>query len=56
MQPYVGQVELFAFDFAPRDWMLCDGQLLSVANYPELCSLLGTTYGGTGALILVYRA
>ena len=46
--PYMSQIEVFAFDFAPRNWMPCAGQLLSTSQYSALFSLLGTTYGGNG--------
>jgi hypothetical protein len=46
--PYIGQVDAFAFNFAPAGWMPCDGRLLQIAQYQELFSLLGTTYGGDG--------
>lgn len=48
MEPFLGQLALFGFDFAPRGWMFCDGQLLPIAQYSALFSLLGTTYGGDG--------
>jgi len=44
--PYVGQIQAFAFDFAPRGWLKCDGSLLSIASYNQLYSLIGNTYGG----------
>lgn len=47
-EPFIGQITIFAGNFAPRGWALCDGQLLSVENYPALFSILGTTYGGDG--------
>jgi microcystin-dependent protein len=47
-EPYVGQVQLFAFNFAPRGWALCQGQLLSIQQYSALFSLLGVNYGGDG--------
>jgi microcystin-dependent protein len=45
---YVGEIRLMAFDFAPRDWAACDGQLLRVADNRSLSELLGTLYGGDG--------
>lgn len=48
MDEYMGIVKLFAGNFAPRNWMFCDGRLLSIANNSALFSLLGTTYGGDG--------
>ena len=48
MQPFVGQVQTFAFSFAPQGWAPCNGQLLSVNQNKPLFSLLGTAYGGDG--------
>jgi microcystin-dependent protein len=48
MEPFIGQILLFAGDFAPRGWALCNGQLLSIAQNSALFSILGTTYGGDG--------
>jgi len=45
---YIGQIEIFAFGFAPRNWALCAGQLLAISQNQALFSLLGTTYGGDG--------
>jgi microcystin-dependent protein len=47
-QPYIGQITLVAFNFAPQGWALCNGQLLSIDQYTALFSLIGTTYGGDG--------
>ncbi|WP_239649642.1 phage tail protein [Methylocucumis oryzae] len=46
--PFIGQVSLFAGNFAPRGWQLCAGQILSIAQNTALFSILGTTYGGNG--------
>lgn len=46
--PFVGQIEIFAFNFAPKNWALCNGQILSIQQNQVLFSLLGTTYGGNG--------
>jgi microcystin-dependent protein len=46
--PYVGEIRLFPYTFAPVDWQLCDGSLLSIANNPVLYQLIGTNYGGDG--------
>jgi microcystin-dependent protein len=46
--PYVGQVMLFAGNFAPAGWLPCDGSLLQISQYDVLFNLLGTTYGGNG--------
>lgn len=48
MDPFIGQIQAFGFNFAPRGWALCDGQLLPIAQNTALFSLLGTTYGGDG--------
>ena len=47
-QPYLGEIRMFGGNFAPRQWMLCQGQLLSISQYSALFSLIGTTYGGDG--------
>ena len=46
--PFIGEIRIIGFNFAPPGWALCDGQLLPVAPNPTLFSLLGTTYGGDG--------
>jgi len=48
MEPFIGQIQAFGFNFAPRGWALCNGQLLPINQYQALFSLLGTTYGGDG--------
>ncbi|MBP1664467.1 MAG: phage tail protein [Bacteroidetes bacterium] len=47
-QPYVGEIRLFAGNFAPVGWEFCQGQMLPIAEYETLFSLIGTTYGGDG--------
>ncbi|MGL4232055.1 MAG: phage tail protein [Casimicrobium sp.] len=47
-EPFIGEVRIFGFDFAPRNWAQCNGQLLSIAQNQALFSLLGVTYGGNG--------
>lgn len=47
-QPYVGEIRLFAGNFAPAGWMFCDGQLLPISENETLFQLIGTTYGGDG--------
>ena len=47
-EPFIGQIQPFGFNFAPRNWAQCDGQLLPIAQNQALFSLLGTTYGGDG--------
>lgn len=46
--PFVGEIRLFAGNFAPLNWAFCNGQLLSIAQNPVLFQLIGTTYGGDG--------
>lgn len=47
-EPFIGEIKIFGFDFAPRGYMSCSGQLLSIAQNTALFSLLGTMYGGNG--------
>jgi len=47
-QPYVGEIRMFAGNFAPAGWMLCQGQLLPISEEETLFNLIGTTYGGDG--------
>lgn len=47
-EPFIGEIRMFAGNFAPRGWALCDGQLLAVSQNDALFSLLGTIYGGDG--------
>lgn len=46
--PYIGEIRLFAGNFAPVGWLLCQGQLLPISQYDVLFNLIGTTYGGDG--------
>lgn len=48
MDPFIGQIMLFAGNFPPRGWAFCQGQLLAIAQHTALFSILGTTYGGDG--------
>lgn len=48
MEHFMGQIELFAFNYAPVGWAACEGQLLSLSQNNALFALLGTTYGGDG--------
>lgn len=48
MEPYVGEIRMFAGAFEPMDWKFCNGQLLTIQEYPALFALIGTTYGGNG--------
>ncbi|MBA2691310.1 MAG: phage tail protein [Rubrobacter sp.] len=47
-QPYVGEIRMFAGNFAPAGWMFCEGQLLPISENESLFQLIGTTYGGDG--------
>lgn len=48
MDPFIGEVAMFAGNFAPRGWAKCEGQLLPISQNTALFSILGTTYGGDG--------
>src|SRR5574338_761958 len=48
MDPFVAEIRIFPFNFAPKGWAWCDGQLLPLSQNTALFSLLGTTYGGNG--------
>lgn len=48
MNPFLGEIRLFPWNWAPRGWFLCEGQLLAINQYAALFSLLGTQYGGNG--------
>ncbi len=48
MDPLLGDIQLFAFDFAPSYWMPCEGQTLSIATNQSLFTLIGTKFGGNG--------
>ena len=47
-EPYIGEIRLFAGNFAPAGWLFCDGSILSIADNDALFALIGTTYGGDG--------
>ena len=47
-EPFIAEIRMVAFDFAPRGWALCNGQLLPINQNQALFSILGTTYGGNG--------
>lgn len=47
-EPFIGEVRMAGFNFAPRGWAFCNGQVISIAQNTALFSLLGTTYGGNG--------
>jgi microcystin-dependent protein len=46
--PYVGEIRIFAGNFAPAGWMFCEGEVLPISEYETLFTLIGTTYGGDG--------
>lgn len=47
-QPYIGQITIYAFNFAPRNWAFCNGNQIAIAQNQALFAILGTTYGGNG--------
>ena len=47
-EPFIGEIQIFGFNFAPRNWAQCQGQILPIAQNTALFSLLGTQYGGNG--------
>ncbi|MGH3972051.1 MAG: phage tail protein [Pseudonocardiaceae bacterium] len=49
MEPFMGQIALVSFSFAPQGWAFCHGQLLPISEHQALFSLLGTTHGGDGS-------
>lgn len=48
IEPFIGEISYVAFNYAPNDWLPCDGQVLPISQYNALFSLIGTTYGGNG--------
>ncbi|MGE0561300.1 MAG: phage tail protein [Flavobacteriales bacterium] len=48
MEPIIGQIQAFGFQWAPQGWLNCDGSSLAISQYQSLYSLIGTTYGGDG--------
>ena len=46
MEPFIGQIQLFPYHFAPKGWAFCEGQLLQITEYTVLFSLIGDTFGG----------
>ncbi|MCA9567976.1 MAG: phage tail protein [Myxococcales bacterium] len=48
LDPYISEIVMYGCNFAPRDWLACDGQILSINTNQALFSLLGTTFGGNG--------
>lgn len=49
-EPFLSEIRIASFDFAPRGWALCDGAILSIAQNQALFALLGTAYGGNGTV------
>ncbi|TLY30248.1 MAG: hypothetical protein E6K56_07090 [Ignavibacteria bacterium] len=47
-QPFIGEIRMFAGNFAPTGWAFCDGQLMAISENDALFNLIGTTYGGDG--------
>jgi microcystin-dependent protein len=47
-QPYIGEIRMFAGNFAPAGWMFCEGQLIPISENETLFNIIGTTYGGDG--------
>ena len=47
-QPYIGEIRMVGFNFAPVDWAFCNGELLQISQNSALFNLIGTTYGGDG--------
>lgn len=47
-EAFIGEIRLFAFNYAPQNWAVCQGQLLQISQYQPLFALVGTTYGGDG--------
>ena len=47
-EPFIGEIRIFPYTFAPRDWALCNGQTLNINEHQALYAILGTTYGGDG--------
>src|SRR6202051_152474 len=48
MDPFIAEIRIYPFNFAPKGWAFCDGQILPISQNTALFSLLGTTYGGDG--------
>ncbi|MDO8846142.1 MAG: tail fiber protein [Methylicorpusculum sp.] len=48
METFVGQIQLFAFNYAPKGWLICNGAMLPIEQHVMVYTLLGTTYGGDG--------
>ncbi len=48
MEPFIGQIQLFPYNFAPIGWAFCEGQIMPISQYTALFSLLGMQFGGDG--------
>lgn len=48
MEPFLGQIQLFPYNFAPKGWAFCEGQTVQISRNPALFSLIGAMYGGDG--------
>lgn len=48
MEPYIGEIRLFGGNYAPENWLLCDGEILMIRDYTALYAVIGTNYGGDG--------
>lgn len=48
MEPFLGQIQLFPYNFAPRGWALCNGETLQITQNTALFALIGTNFGGDG--------
>ncbi len=48
MDAYIGEIRMFRGSYSPGNWLLCQGQLLSIADYTALYSIIGSSYGGDG--------
>jgi microcystin-dependent protein len=46
--PFIGEIRIMSFNFAPTNWQMCNGQTIAITSYEAMFSLLGTTYGGNG--------
>ena len=54
-EAYIGEIRIFGGNFAPKDWALCDGQIINIASNSALYAILGNRYGGDGKQRLHYQ-
>ena len=54
MEPYIGEICQYPYNYAPKGWAFCHGQVMQIQQNQALFSLLGTTYGGDVELLLTY--